>query len=128
MHLEPFVRVDAMPFSASEAEVRAAHGKPLKTGRNGIGLNELDYGGVVYRFQDSGRLEEITLQSPLTFIGQAAVPFGALAAYVQSQDAGHFERGDFLVSPRFGIAFDPDAATPWVTALAAHCLDAWRAL
>jgi hypothetical protein len=33
----------------------------------------------------------------------------------------------FIVSPKFGLAFDPDDA-PWVTALAEHCIDTWRAL
>ena len=38
-----------------------------------------------------------------------------------------FVRAGFLVSPRFGLAFVPDQPD-WVTALAAHCIGAWRAL
>ena len=38
-----------------------------------------------------------------------------------------FRRAGFVVSPAFGLAFDP-TEPPWVTALAAHCLAEWRAL
>jgi hypothetical protein len=38
-----------------------------------------------------------------------------------------FECAGFLVSPRYGLAFVP-AEPDWATALAAHCLPAWRAL
>ena len=55
------------------------------------------------------------------------VPFAGLAAVVQAQDATAFERAGFLVSPRFGLAFVP-GQPDWVTALAAHCIETWRAL
>lgn len=127
MKLEPFVRVDETPFSASKDDVLAARGKPMKTCRNEVGLNELDYGTVVYRFQDCGRLEEITMQAPIVNFGKVTVPFSALCSFIQSQDPAMFEKAGFLVSPKFGLAFDPDS-TFWVTALAEHCLDAWRAI
>ncbi|OUM03936.1 hypothetical protein [Variovorax sp. JS1663] len=127
MNLVPFVSVDGTPFSIAREDLLRTRGRPARTGRNGVGLNELDYGSVVYRFQDSGRLEEITLQAPLVIIGQLTVPFHALASFVRSEDADAFERAEFVVSPRFGLAFDPKEPF-WVTALAAHCLDAWRAI
>ncbi|GAA4330138.1 hypothetical protein GCM10023165_03530 [Variovorax defluvii] len=127
MNLVPFVSVDGTPFSTTWEDMLKARGQPLRTGRNGVGLNELDYGSVVYRFQDSGRLEEITQQAPLLLIGWQTVSFDALASFVRSEDPGTFERAGFLVSPRFGLAFDPEEPH-WVTALAAHCLDAWRAI
>ena len=36
-------------------------------------------------------------------------------------------RAGFVVSPRFGLAFDPGEPS-WVTALARHCLPQWEAL
>ena len=95
--------------------------------RNGVGLDEMDYGDVVYRFQASGRLEEITLQAQVVAIGNVVVPFDALAAFVRGQDGEAFERAGFLVSPRFGLAFDPTEPF-WVTALARHCIPEWEAL
>jgi hypothetical protein len=127
MNLDPFISVDETPFSASREEVLKMRGKPARTGRNGVGLHELDYESVVYRFQDSGWLEEITMQAPVVNIGNLSVPFTALASFVRTTDSSAFERAGFLISPRFGLAFDPEEPF-WITALAAHCLDAWRAL
>jgi hypothetical protein len=127
MKLEPFARVDETPFSASREEVVKLRGVPTRTCRNGVGLNELDYESVIFRFQDGGRLEEITMQAPVVNIGNVSVPFAALASFVRSNDPSAFEKAGFLISPVFGVAFDP-AEPFWVTALAAHCLDSWRTL
>ena len=127
MRLEPYVRVDDTLFSATSADIVRARGQPWHTGRNGVGLNELDYGDVVYRFQDSGRLEEITMQAAVVNIGNVAVPFSNLAGFVRAHDPEAFDRAGFVVSPRFGLAFDPSQPS-WVTALARHCLPEWKRL
>ncbi|MBS0452307.1 MAG: hypothetical protein JSS14_13445 [Proteobacteria bacterium] len=127
MTLEPFERVDGTPFTLSPAALLRERGEPLRAGRNGVGLNEMDYGDVVYRFQDSGRLEEITRQAPVLSLGNVVVPFAALASFIGAQDPMAFERAGFLVSPRFGLAFDPSQPF-WVTALARHCLPQWQTL
>lgn len=127
MKLTPYVSVDATSFALSRAELLAARGAPGRAARNGVGLNEMDYGSVVFRFQDNGRLEEITQQAPVLHLGAIAVPFAALERFVHDQDPDAFERAGFVVSPKFGLAFDPRDAS-WVTALAAHCIDSWRAL
>ena len=49
MRLEPYVRVDGLPFTVTSDELRRRHGLPLREARNDVGLNELDYGHVVYR-------------------------------------------------------------------------------
>jgi len=125
--LQPFEQVDAVPFSASSDDVLARCGRPWREARNGVGLNELDYGDVVYRFQDSGRLEEVTARAERVTIGNVVIRFGTLAAFIRGQDPEAFERAGFLVSPAFGLAFDPSEPF-WVTALAPHCLPQWRAL
>lgn len=127
MRLHPYEQVDETPFTASTDEVLRRRGAPWRTERNGVGLNELDYGDVVYRFQDCGRLEEVTMQAEVLTIGNVAVPFAALADFVRRQDDGAFERAGFLVSPGFGLAFDPREPY-WVTALARHCIPEWEAL
>ncbi|MGZ3199290.1 MAG: hypothetical protein ACXU6W_05640, partial [Croceibacterium sp.] len=127
MKLEPYALVDATPFSASREQLIAERGQPLKEQRNGVGLNEMDYGSVVYRFQDCGRLEEVTTRAPVVYIGMTDVPFAGLESFVKGNDASAFERAGFIVSPKFGLAFDPNCPD-WVTALAAHCLDTWRAI
>jgi len=127
MKLHPFVRVDETAFTASSTDITNVMGEPLRKGRNDIGLNELDYGDVVYRFQDGGHLEEITKQAPVVILGIVAVPFDTLAFFVREHDDAAFERAGFLVSPKFGLAFDPTDPC-WVTAIAKHCVNTWRAL
>jgi hypothetical protein len=127
MKLQPYALVDTTPFSATREQIVAQWGPPLKAQRNGVGLNELDYGTVVFRFQDCGRLEEVSMRAPVVYIGHVDVPFAGLEEFVRGEDASMFERAGFLVSPKFGLAFDPHCPT-WVTALAAHCIDTWRAI
>lgn len=127
MKLQPYVQVDATPFTTSTEDIVRTRGQPWRSQRNGVGLNELDYGDVVYRFQGCGRLEEITLQAQVVTLGNVAVPFDALAAFIRGQDPEAFERAGFLVSPGFGLAFDP-SEPHWVTALARHCIPEWKAL
>ncbi len=127
MKLHPFSSVDGVPFSVSREEVLRSRGRPARQGRNEVGLNELDYEDVVFRFQDCGRLEEVTAQAAVLNLGTVAVPFTALESFVRNNDPSMFERAGFLVSPKFGLAFDP-LCPNWVTALAAHCIDEWRAL
>jgi hypothetical protein len=127
MNLVPFRSVDSTPFTTSREQLLRTRGRPLREQRNDVGLNEMDYHSVVFRFQDNGRLEEITLQAPVLTLGSVAVPFQALAGFVREQDPEAFERAGFLVSPRLGIAFDP-SEPHWVTALAAHCIAEWRKL
>jgi hypothetical protein len=128
MKLEPFVRVDDTRFTDTLADVTARHGQAFRSGRNAVALNEFDYGHVVFRFQDGGRLEEVTQQAAFVeFAGGVAVPFHALAAFLKAHDENVFERAGFVVSPRYGLAFDP-SDPQWVTAIAAHCVDTWRAI
>ena len=132
MKLTPFVNVDGIRFDIRRTELESLRAQPPQVRGNGIGLTELDYGDVVFRFQDStGRLEEVTRRAPVLYLmveGCAVdLPFAALQAYVRVQDAAAFERAGFLVSPRFGLAFVP-GQPDWVTALAAHCIETWRGM
>ncbi|MBS0390354.1 MAG: hypothetical protein JSR23_04230 [Proteobacteria bacterium] len=127
MHLKPYECVEGTPFVATRADVIRTHGLPCSEARNHVGLTALDYRTVVYRFQDSGRLEEVTARAEVLHLGAVAIPFRSLAAFVRAGDAAAFERAGFLVSPRYGIAFVP-AEPCWVTALAAHCLAQWAAI
>lgn len=127
MKLEPFASDDGHSFAASRADVLKRLGTPRVQGRNEVGLDEFDYGEIVFRFQDNGRLEEITAQAAVLHLGAVAVPFASLAAFVREHDGQAFERAGFVVSPGFGLAFDPRQPC-WVTGLAAHCLGEWAAL
>ena len=132
MKLLPYRAVDHMPFSARRTDVERSRGRALRVERGAAGLTALDYGDAVFRFQDTtGRLEEVTRRAPVLYLLLAGrvvdVPFGQLSEFVHGHDADAFDRAGFLVSPRFGLAFVP-TEPDWVTALAAHCIDSWRAL
>ncbi len=127
MKLQPFVQAGELAFTLTAEDIRRRWGVPQREGRNAVALNELDYGHTVLRFQDCGRLEEITLRVPVLELATVAVPFASLQSFVRSQDPEAFERARFVISPRFGLAFDP-SEPPWLTVLAAHCLDEWRRL
>ena len=127
LKLQPYVKVDDIPFTVSSDDIVRSRGKPWRSLRNGVGLNELDYGHVVFRFQDGGRLEEVTVEAEIVALGNVVVPFDTLAAFIRRHDPEAFERAGFLVSPEFGLAFDP-AEPFWVTALARHCIPEWKAL
>ena len=127
MHLQPYECVDGLPFSTSLREVRARCGLPDREAPNAVGLLELDYGHVVYRFQASGRLEEVTKPTAVLHLGTLAVPYPALEHFIRQHDADAFLRAGHLVSPALGLAYVP-GQPPWVTALARQGLDSWRAL
>lgn len=132
MRLQPFLRANNTAFTDRAADIERHCGPPLRRTLNAVGLRELDYGLVVYRFQDAtGRLEEVTARAPVLYLllpgATVDLPFAALARFVQAHDAGAFERAGFLISPRYGLACVP-AEPDWVTALAAHCIATWRAL
>ncbi len=127
MKLDPFVSVNDLPFTVSREQVLRLWGRPAEEGFNVVGLIELDYGTTVYRFQTSGSLEEVTLQAATVQLGVEVIPFEVLRDHVRAHDPDMFERAGFVVSPKFGLAFDP-TSDRWVTVLAVHCLDEWRAL
>lgn len=127
MKLTPYRQVDEIAFSVTPADLRLRKGSPLVTSRNGIGLEEMDYGDSVFRFQDGGQLEEVTKQASVIQLPNAAVPVSFLGKFLRAQDSEAFERGGFVVSPRFGLAFAPQSPG-WVTALAKHCIATWRAM
>ena len=127
MRIDPFVSVDGNSFALTPDEVLRTRGAPAHQCRNDVGLNEFDYTSIVFRFQDCGRLEEVTAQARVLSFGSVVVPFANLEAFIRSQDPAAFSRARFLVSPAFGLAYDPSEPF-WVTGLAKHCIAQWAAL
>jgi len=127
MRIEPFVSIDGNSFAITPDELLRARGLPAHRCRNEVGLNEFDYTDIVFRFQDCGRLEEITVQAPVLSFDSVLVPFANLGSFICNQDPAAFIRAHFLVSPVFGLAFDPSEPF-WVTGLARHCIAQWAAL
>lgn len=127
MKVVPFESVGEVKFSDSRKDIIAALGKPDQEVGNCIGLHELKYQNIIYRFDKAGALEEITVHAPVLDLGAVSVPFSVLSAYIHQQDHSAFTKAGFLVSPQFGLAFDPDCP-PWVTVITKHSIDLWRAV
>jgi hypothetical protein len=127
MHLVPFEQLDDLPFSLTAEAVRARLGTPRRAGRNNVELDEMDYGGVVFRFQDNGRLEEISCARRCCIWA----PWRCRSPTCPRLSGPRMR----LVRTR-GLSGQP-ALRPglragqrgaWITALARHCLPQWEAL
>jgi hypothetical protein len=127
MRIEPFSMLDDVSLSANRDELSQLLGAPVSNNVNRLGLDEFDYGGQVFRFEPSGFLSEVTIKAERVEFGQISVPFTALADFISSNDPDSFEKYGFIVSPAYGVAFDPEHR-PWVTVLTRGGLDEWKKL
>jgi len=125
MRIEPYKRVDAIEFGASRDLVVASLGKPMREGRTRKGMVELEYPSGFYRFNANSLLAEISVDTPVVELDTMSVPFKNLGAFLRNQDHETFEAMGFIVSPKYGIAFDPHDAS-WVTAFPQESLSLWR--
>lgn len=127
MRIIPFESVGEIKFSASREDVIATLGQPNQEMHNKIGLLELTYQNIICRLDKSGAVEEITAYAPILSLGVHSVLFSALAAYIHQYDHSAFKKHGFLVSPLFGLAFDP-YYPPWITAITKHSVNLWKAV
>lgn len=125
MKIEPYKKVGEVSLEVREDELLRDLGDPNSKSTNSIGLVEFDFGSRVFRFDPSGALDEVTIESEVVELESASIPFKYLAARLKAEDAGVFEKYGFIVSPKFGLAFDPEHS-PWVTVLTKKGLAAWR--
>ncbi|MCE2570374.1 hypothetical protein [Motilimonas eburnea] len=124
MH-RPYKSINEIPFDSAESEVIERFGPPDSTGVNSIGLQELDYGESIYRFESSGKLVEVTVNLEKLALDSDVVQFCDLEGYLTKKDVGIFNKFGFLVSPKFGLAFDPDHKH-WITFFRESGLEDWR--
>lgn len=124
MKIEPFAALGEITFGSDQATVVARLGEPQRTSTSRTGEFELHYPRIVVRLA-KGRVVEATADSKAIQLGGAEVPFQTLSAFVRAQDQGVFERTGFVVSPKYGIAFDP-AFPCWVTAFPRERLASWQ--
>jgi hypothetical protein len=120
MTIRPHSSVADLPFGAKREALHRA-GSPVREGLNRLGELELDYGDMVYRFEDN-RFVEATFPLPIMLeIGEHRVDGHSLVAWLRQHDPFYREAHGFAIAPSFGIAVDLDDADPqqWTTAFAA---------
>lgn len=127
MRIESFSRFDDVSLNATRDELSRLLGAPFSTKVNRIGLEELDYRNRIFRFKPSGFLSEVTIEAEQIEFDQVSVPFTALSGFISSNDPHSFEKYGFIVSPAYGVAFDPEHY-PWVTVLTREGLGGWTKL
>lgn len=125
MKIDPYKKVGEVSLEVREDELLRDLGDPNSKSTNRIGLVEFDFSSRVFRFEPSGALHEVTIESEVVELESASIPFKYLAALLKAEDAGAFEKYGFIVSPKFGLAFDPEHS-PWVTVLTKKGLAAWQ--
>lgn len=127
MIVEPFTKLDHVSLDANREELCSLIGTPLSTGVNRAGLEEFDYGDRVFRFESNGLLSEATIEAKQIELGRVSVPFTHLADFIAANDPHSFEKYGFVVSPAYGIAFDPEHRH-WITVLTKRGLEGWTKL
>lgn len=125
MKIEPYKKAGELSLELRESELLNLLGDPNRKSTNSIGLVEFDFGSNVFRFDPSGVLNEVTVESEVIELESVSIPFKYLAAHLKSEDAEVIEKYGFIVSPQFGLAFDPEHS-PWVTVLTKKGLAAWQ--
>lgn len=121
----PYRSINEILFNSPEPEVIARLGLPNINGVNSIGLKELDYGESVYRFDSSEKLVEVTVNLEELALNSEVVKFSELEDYLTKNDVSIFNKFGFIVSPKFGLAFDPDHKH-WITFFRETELEDWR--
>ena len=120
MIIHPHKSVGDFPFGAPRATLLKT-GTPLRERLNRIGELELDYGKIVYRFEQD-RFVEATFPLPAVLeVDDQRVEGCSLIAFLKKNDPCFREAQGFAIAPSFGLAVDLDEDDPnrWTTAFAA---------
>lgn len=121
----PFTSVNEISFNSSKDEIIQEFGNPEDVSTNSRGWYELVYGQSVYRLDKEGRLVEVTANLESIEINGTTVQYHLLKDFLYKYDSETFDTVGFIVSPKFGIAFDP-AQKFWITHFRQTELEGWR--
>ncbi len=125
MNIEPYKSVGVVNLDVQVIELLELFGMPERKETNHIGLVEYDYGSQIFRFDSAGILEEITVDAESIELDGITIPFSKLPSYIKAEDTGLFERYGSIISPKFGLAFNPDHQS-WVTVITKSGIVAWE--
>ena len=125
MNIEPYISVDGISFDYSKDKVVTLLGEPTRIKTNRLKLEEYDYQSQVFRFNQQSQMQEVTIHAEKLKISGECFEFGELENLLKQRDVETFDCYGFLVSPKFGIAFDP-THNPWVTVFSEEGLVQWK--
>lgn len=134
MRVIPYISFADIPFGSNEEAVISMCGSADRRGIDRLGRLELKYASQTFRLSGDARvLVEVTACSEYFEIENCTLPnskrpeiaFVELGYAVAKLDQDSFLAHGFIVSPRFGIAFDPHGP-PYLTVFARSELSAWK--
>ena len=127
MDLTPFQSVNGLSFGLAEKAIIEILGDPESEGLNAIGDLELRYKDLLPRFSTDEGMLEVSFNASTLSIGGHLVTFSGLQEFIRANDPESVEALGFIVSPKLGLAFDPDNPF-WVSAFSKKRLNLWLEL
>lgn len=125
MKIAPLHGVGTLEFGSNQADCISTLGAPVRETTSRLGEKEFHYPHAIYRFSQNNNLVEVTLDASLVELENKFIPFPLLANFLEQNDHESFETVGFIVSPKFGIAFDPQCPS-WVTAFPKESITKWQ--
>lgn len=123
MKIESFKQLDNITFDIQESEIEAQLNLNCEI-RKVSRLTEYDFGKYIFRFRSDGCLSEVTTDAAVINFGFTIIKFNELKDFLEENDENSYEKVGFIISPKFGLAFDPEFF-PWVTFLTHDGLVSW---
>lgn len=127
MKIDAYKSVGLVNLGTRRGDLINLLGAPEREAKSRIFALEIRYPGSLYRFDSDDVLKEISIDAPELEIKGESVSFEHLGAFLEQRDTEMFERSGFLVSPRYGLAFDQYFPS-WVTFFPREDLQLWRAV
>jgi hypothetical protein len=127
MKFKPYESIGVAKFGDSQSEVIAKLGKPDRETVNRLGQVEISYPSVTYRFRAEQGLVEVSIDAPTVELENVSILFSSLMRFMRERDVETFEKVGFTVSPKLGIAIDPEYPS-WVTIFAKNQILSWNAI
>ena len=125
MNFEAYQSFKSSPFNSNKDELIERFGNPSREKVNNLGWKELDYENFILRLDESGNFVEATSNETVLEVNQKKIDFRDLQDFLKKNDEDTFESYGFVVSPKFGIAFDPHHES-WVTFFRKSELVNWK--
>jgi hypothetical protein len=125
MNYLPFEHLDNIELTVREAEIKLRIGLPCTVRNNEADLIEYDFDKYIFRFDMEGNLSEVTANCKVLEYKSQKITFKELSKFISVNDIQAFEKYGFIVSPKYGVAFDPEFE-PWVTFLTHSGLSGWK--
>ncbi len=125
MNFEPYSNINNVFLESTTEEVVSVCGAALKQIKSRLGKIELVYPNLIVRFNMAGtHVQEISFSSEYLKINGFELSFAELGYFIGKNDADSLQSSGFIVSPKYGLAFDP-CDKFWITAFLRADLKEW---